>query len=871
MMKLLTPANVFKSVLGSIVIMSAVVAKEFDSAAQSLNAATGAAGKLDSMIGMLGQNATTNMGIGMQEQSEALIALSTNMTSFSRTGEDAQVSMRNTTAELAKLGVSADSTAKTFNSLVNGFGMSAKQAENVQKDIAKTAMAIGKPVSQMAEEFAGSLPYLSRFGKEAPQIFKKVAAAARGLNVETQTLIDMTTQMDTFEGAAQSAGQLNALLGGPMLNSYELLNASTEERIRLVLGAVDASGKSFASMNQFEKQALATAAGISDIGEATKLFEGGLSGYNEGLERAAEGAVAQQNLNEAIQKATSAFDKFMMVGKSFGILFYPIFLLVELFAKGFLGLNDILGGLLPLVIVGILLLFKKVRQALVSMVKGMWHMIKTTWKFMRGTKDLNVFLKEQGGILEALTNKYEKLAKAKKKAGAADPGGESSAERGLKDAVEEEGAGGGGEDSLGEQLVDSALEADPMAAGESILDSLKDKAKDKISGFAKKRGGFFGRLFGAEAEEAEPEPPTDPVSSVTSAIEDTGTASTAAAAPTRTFGEALKGILESATKNAKGLLALSVAMLAIGGAVWLAATGMAAFVSAFEGFDAAQILAISVALLVFGLTLAALAFIAIKAAAVGAPLALLAFGAAFLLIGAGVALAAYGLSLIVESLKGLPTDNILGFVGALYALIPALVLLGVTGIVLGAPLLIMSRILLGLGAAMFLMGTGAALLAASFTALNPEMISSLVDALNGFSEIDAISLGVKFYLISSGIDELAEALETIPVDESKAFSEVVSKLVEYSAVMEKAPAGMENVKEMVAIAAEYQMVQAETRIPLLDSFLGILEKGVSAVAGAAGGTPAGGKDIVLVLNNREVGRAIDVHLDNKIKDDIKIG
>ena len=89
--------------------------------------------------------------------------------------------------------------------------------------------------------------------------------------------------------------------------------------------------------------------------------------------------------------------------------------------------------------------------------------------------------------------------------------------------------------------------------------------------------------------------------------------------------------------------------------------------------------------------------------------------------------------------------------------------------------------------------------------------------------------------------------------------------------MEKAPAGMENVKEMVAIAAEYQMVQAETRIPLLDSFLGILEKGVSAVAGAAGGTPAGGKDIVLVLNNREVGRAIDVHLDNKIKDDIKIG
>ena len=46
------------------------------------------------------------------------------------------------------------------------------------------------------------------------------------------SLMSVTKQFDTFEGAAQSAGKLNAILGGGVVNSMDLLNATEEERVR---------------------------------------------------------------------------------------------------------------------------------------------------------------------------------------------------------------------------------------------------------------------------------------------------------------------------------------------------------------------------------------------------------------------------------------------------------------------------------------------------------------------------------------------------------------------------------------------------------------------------------------------------------------
>ena len=52
------------------------------------------------------------------------------------------------------------------------------------------------------------------------------------------------------------------------------------------------SGKNFESLNRFEKQAIASAAGIQDMTEANKLFSMSLSAYDD-MQASASGASAE--------------------------------------------------------------------------------------------------------------------------------------------------------------------------------------------------------------------------------------------------------------------------------------------------------------------------------------------------------------------------------------------------------------------------------------------------------------------------------------------------------------------------------------------------------------------------------------------------
>ena len=127
------------------------------------------------------------------------------------------------------------------------------------------------------------------------------------------TLMSITKQFDTFEGAAQSAGKLNAILGGGVVNSMDLLNATEEERVRLLIQSMALSGKNYESLNRFEKQAIASAAGIQDMTEANKLFSMSLSSYDD-MQSKARGASAEAaKLQERAQAATDFADKLYLL------------------------------------------------------------------------------------------------------------------------------------------------------------------------------------------------------------------------------------------------------------------------------------------------------------------------------------------------------------------------------------------------------------------------------------------------------------------------------------------------------------------------------------------------------------------------------
>ena len=206
-----------------------------------------------------------------------------------------------------------------------------------------------------------------------------MAAASKGLGVEMGTLLNLTGQFDTFEGAANAAGSLNAVLGGDLLNSMDMLNATEDERIRMILQATDASGKQWSSMGKFEKMAVANAAGITDMAEANKLFGGGLKGFDDAQAKMAENAKSEEELAAAKAASVDMQKKLTLVMQQLAVAMQPAISFIHGMLDGILGLNDAFGGyLLPIVVGGIAALYSLVKVIqFVSAVQKAWGVATT--------------------------------------------------------------------------------------------------------------------------------------------------------------------------------------------------------------------------------------------------------------------------------------------------------------------------------------------------------------------------------------------------------------------------------------------------------------------------------------------------------------
>jgi len=348
----MAPANVLGGLMMKVQESTFVAALAFDNASSQLAAATGQGTRYNDMIMSVAEE-TRSFGVGIQGAAAAIQGLNESMSGFSQVSSETQTALVKQAATLERLGVSAQTTGKITDQLTKGMGMSAEQAMQTNNELARAAMGIGVPVGKMAQEFENAMPALAHYGKEAPKIFKKVMAAAKGLGVEMNTLLGFTSQFDTFEGAATAVGKLNNILGGDLFNSYEMINATEEERIELMLRNLELSGKSFDSMDRFEKKALANAAGITDMAEANKLFSGGLSAYQKAQADVEANAVSQKELEKRTQAAVSVQEKMNQVFESFAILVQPIVEGLHSLFNILLKVNDMTGGMLMPILFGL--------------------------------------------------------------------------------------------------------------------------------------------------------------------------------------------------------------------------------------------------------------------------------------------------------------------------------------------------------------------------------------------------------------------------------------------------------------------------------------------------------------------------------------
>ena len=214
---------------GAIAFNSVQLALAQDQAAVAFNVATSQAGTFTSQIAAT-ERELFNFGISSDDVSKSFQSLFNNFTNFTELLPSQQMEVAKTTAVLQKFGVSNETTAQNIQLATNALGMGTTAAVELQRELLVFAQELGVSGQQIASDFQQFGPQIAALGSEGVDAFKALAAQAKSTGLELQALVTLTDQFNKFDTAAQSVGKLNALLGGPFLNTLELVNETNPAR-----------------------------------------------------------------------------------------------------------------------------------------------------------------------------------------------------------------------------------------------------------------------------------------------------------------------------------------------------------------------------------------------------------------------------------------------------------------------------------------------------------------------------------------------------------------------------------------------------------------------------------------------------------------
>ena len=315
-----TSLNIGLGLLSKVFQSTLMFMKEFDKLAADFRKNTGIIDR-----GFLGieqrivnvQRANIRMGVSMDEAFQAAGSLTSEMASFTGMTDKSQASVLQAATVLQEFGVGAQTTAQIFNNFSKGLGYNANQLERLSTQLMGISTSLKIPPQIIATEFNAASKELMKYGGDMVNVFKGIAEQSKQTGIAMGELLGIVKQFDTFEGAGAAVGKLNAILGGPYLNSINMLYATEEDRVKMLRESVALSGKQFNELSRFEKQAIAAAAGITDMTVAGNLFGGTSSEF-------AKTQMSMKEMQERAAKAQSVTEKFTQVMQSFAIALGPV-------------------------------------------------------------------------------------------------------------------------------------------------------------------------------------------------------------------------------------------------------------------------------------------------------------------------------------------------------------------------------------------------------------------------------------------------------------------------------------------------------------------------------------------------------------------
>jgi len=254
-------------VMASLKVIDSLIkfALQTDKVLASFRASTGAGNEFNAVITGIERGAFA-AGVTLEDTAGAVIELKNQFTDFTYLNRDQQTELGVTTTLLQKLGIEFGTQATILQTATQSLDMSLTEANEGMLEIASTARALGIDMGVLAESFVENTEYLARFGDNAVDVFNETAVTAKSLGMEVSELLSIMEGFQTFDDAGTKVGRLNAILGGPFLNSMDMLNASFEdpiEGIKLLRDGFDEAGIMAEDLAGAELMAVASALGLT--------------------------------------------------------------------------------------------------------------------------------------------------------------------------------------------------------------------------------------------------------------------------------------------------------------------------------------------------------------------------------------------------------------------------------------------------------------------------------------------------------------------------------------------------------------------------------------------------------------------------------
>jgi len=690
--------NVLGSTLMKIGQSTLKFAKDQDAALASFNKTTGAAGRYDQVLTNVNDK-NRHLGVTLQDSSAALQALRSEMVGFRDASDASAEALATHVAQMDKMGVSGRDSAKMLNELTKGFQLSNEVAMDMQKQLVGLADSLGKDVNAVMSEFNASLTELGKYGDDAIEVFAGLQAAAHATGVSMDGLMSVAKKFDTFDGAATSAAKLNSILGAN-LDAYSLMEATEENRIRMMIESIEMGGKAWKDMGRHEKQAVAAAAGISNMSEANKIFGQSLSEYDNAIAQSELLAISQKEQEERAKAAMDVSQSFQAVVESMSIAIRPLVEGLKVAASFMAEYGKVVSGVTIALSIG-----------------ALW------WKITRA--------RQAAALVQAQLNMANSMKEIATNTGVtASIAAKTAAEQG----------------SIAPMVQSNVVKTQQIPINQAVASS-----------------------------------------------------TWAAVAPTLAFG---------------------AAVLMIGGAIAIAALGLAQLVKSFAALGGEQI----------GAAVTAIGYLVVGMVALGAILGILiytgvlpaaaagmmGFGAGILLMGAGIAIASVGLAELAPSIMKLA---------------------------LWAPVAAFGMASLGKG----MLGLGIGLLLVS-----ESKLQSIGTSLAGLGQISTNF--DTFSKIAEAIGEIADALDNIDEDKTIAFGTSMDSLAELSK-------SFTATATITAVGAASVMAAGGARTAAAAAPIPTRQQAAAAAAGAGGArgavaSPGQPIEVVLKVNDREFARAV---------------